>query len=322
MKTLLSLLFLCFIGSSLVGQTTYSDFEECMLKDPSFETLGYIHCQDAEDIEPVVSLELEEDLVDTALLMFIELLGTLDDQQDYLDNIGLTCEDMRIPCFTELSIPSHLSEMAFDAHIVEMENRFSIDQTTYDKTSKYIKDFESKAEYVFSYRLLKLQEYLDLAFEIKYTKAEILRDFSGYCDVAEYLLNNVPSKFCSTTSEKNGLTANESIRRLTIIKECRLEEEEDVQFLIGENETINMDFFYSCNGTLYFEVDDSYLEKDLILDVFTPSGKLIKEFKNIKLIENNEMIDLPEFSISNSVLLFTIRNSSEVILTKKIYCSK
>ncbi|MEM9546287.1 MAG: hypothetical protein AAGA77_09940 [Bacteroidota bacterium] len=320
MKTLLlSLLFIFGICCGLMSQTTYDNYEECSAKKPSFETLGYVHCQDAEEIEPIVSDSLQENLKDTALMMFLELLDELEDQQDYLDNIGLTCEDMRIPCFQGLSIPSGMSQLVFDAHVAEMENLFSIDEKTYTKTNNYISEFETRAPFDFAYRLHWLKEYLDIAYEIKYTKAEILRDFTGHCDVFEYLLHNVPSKFCSTL-DVNGLSANESLRRIKDIRDCK-EEANDPKFLVGSSRNY-LDFFYSCNGTVYLEVGDSYINQELYLDVFTLEGNLVREFRNIMPLQNNEMFELPDITFNNSILLFTIRNSSRIILTKKIYCSK
>ncbi len=315
------LIFFLFFSTLSFGQPSYDDYETCNVKDPSFETLGYQHCQEAEILEVFVSDSLGESLIDTALMMFLEAGFDLEDQENFMDSIGISCEDIREHCFT--SNTSHDSRDFFD-NLEYMEEHFSVDQNTYDKVSNYINSFKGpKASFFLDHRLSLLQEYLDLAYEIKYTKSEILRDFTGYCEYGDYVISRIANKFC-TGNRKHGVAANESIKRLYEIRDCNDMREDHIESIIsGTDEFENFQVHYTCSGELYLSgLDRLKLKNNLDISIFDlSSGKRLKTLNNLKPQNNVENIDLNLTNSSSRILIIALKENSRLLKTLKVFCS-
>jgi len=321
----------CFliIASVASSQTTYDEFEHCTMKKPSFETMGYCHCKEANELVSLVEAELLDDIVASALTMFNAVSSDLVSQQSVLSSFGINCDQIRYKCLNPESRPAGLSDEEGDAFIQHLEANFSIDEATYTKTKTYIESFKSRAKsQAFNYRLSLLARYLDLAYEIKYSKSEILRDFTGYCDIGNYLLDRVASKYC-TGDREQGLGAEESIRRLEVIKDCR----DSRRLVAASPDDSNVagelyDLRYQCNGNVsvsYAGKSVEFENQGLKVRVFDYAGNMINEVNQVSIPKDSEALvalKSTRKSLDNKVLFIILQDKqSNVLATQKVFCT-
>jgi hypothetical protein len=213
------LFFLLLCCSVTVSAQDYSSFKESEWSDLSFESRFMMHQAELEVLDNYFKNEapIQRDITQ---IYGIEMLSIIDDaveQSEYLEDNNIACGEMRLaPAVVSTLSVSELSE--YTARLQYMTDNFSPTDEDFETAVLELIALQGVSSYDLSKSLSQLMIYLQLAKSTKYTKLEMFRDFTGFCDPVTYITDyRCPLGFNGCI---NGLKSQESIKWLREHSEC------------------------------------------------------------------------------------------------------
>jgi len=233
-------ILLLILSSGLLNGQSYDDYNESYYNDLSFEAKKFIHDPEIKILNDHIK---DNSGIDIILLAINNLLISADqilDEIAYLDTENYSGNDLRI-CTQDYNLLTGPQQLRYKNIINYLENNFAISLAEYNNIKHKIQVLKPIASYSLNQDLTLLEEYIDLAFNLKYSKLEIYRDFSGYWTFYPFMSNIDPLDLISsfpnwpsynvvypnplniTGEREHGLGATEAIRRLRDISRCMTE---------------------------------------------------------------------------------------------------
>jgi FlgD Ig-like domain len=203
----------------------YSSYDESTWLDPSFEGKAQNHGYELSQINtyfieyapiPKQFFENIANFLTTSVLADVLAETSYLLAQTYSNN----CESIRL-CSDQVAALSVTERNAYLSRLNYIKQHYSFTSIELQYIRTEIQSVLPLGSNSLNYSLTLLLEYIDLVEELQYSKLEVFRDFTGFCNPTEYMamvaLNDAHDYPLAFQRTEQGLGANEAIKRLQML---------------------------------------------------------------------------------------------------------